>query len=74
MNLCPRCHGDGYVFGHWMPEVCPECGDDPANVPATVNEPAPGVDSFLKGALIVGAVAGIAILWRLWEFYAAVFR
>lgn len=72
MKPCPRCHDVGYIFGHWMPELCQVCGAEPLPPPPVVHTPAKGVDGFVIGALILGAVLTIGAMWGVIEFFAAV--
>ena len=70
---CNRCNGAGYIFGHWMPELCPEClGEQPEATPIVVNEPAKACDWIVVGAVIAGVVITIAAWWGVIEFFVAV--
>lgn len=74
MNQCKRCHGDGYIFGHWMPELCPECRDEDPDVvteSAPASAPATSPDWWLVVAKVWASLIIIGFVWGLIEFLAS---
>ena len=70
---CKNCNGDGWMPGHWMPELCPACCayHDGECVPATpvFNEPQTRLQRWLPPILgwsitggVVALIVGLAYL------------